>query len=298
MNEELPIDDDETTIYDLVYKLDHKKINRCEAMDPILAKKITNLDKLNGLAYYINKKDLVPLFPQTKKKINEIIIEEINSNHIDFWNVRNIEKWLDSSLHNNFAKRYIENDGWEISWVVDNIQHIDDDLRIQVLSKLVDKYKNSKKNVYKINHIDRIFKKLEIKNNIETASKLLSESTPALQACLLSRSDLGEEYTMKGLKSISKLSRQRNIAVKIDFEALKNLGPRSRLDAMKQLLGISNGYYSGNKNIPFQVIPSKDDVASFLFPCSIKYNEEVSKVLKIFEELTKNQNNNSDITQP
>ena len=107
--------------------------------------------------------------------------------------------------------------------------------------------------------------------------------------CLLARNDLPEEYVIMGLKSISKLSRQRNVALEIDLDALKNLGPKSRLEAMKQLLGL---VYSYNRikptKLPFKNTPNREDIEKFLFPCVLKYNEEVSLIIKRYEELVAN----------
>jgi hypothetical protein len=276
---------EEITIHDLVYKLDWTRVNRCEAIDPLLAEKITDLDKLYGMGYYLQKKDLVKVLPKTKEKINEVILKSLSDNEINAWSIRALDVWLDTRIHNEFAKRWLNNGTWDTYWLVNNINLIDDDLRVKMLAKFMEEYKESKSK-YKVGNIETIFKVLTKKENFEAAAKLLSEGTPALQACLLSRADLKEEYITKGLKSISKLAKQRNVSAKIDLEVLKNLGPRSRLDAMKQLLGITNPYYSKDMGLPFKTIPTTDEVSQFLFPCSIKYNEEVSKVINRFKEIT------------
>ena len=65
------------------------------------------------------------------------------------------------------------------------------------------------------------------------------------------------------------------------------MGPKSRLNAFKQLLNLSK-YYSFNKDeIPFRVIPTTDEVRKLLFPCSIKHNEEVAAIVAKYELLSK-----------
>ena len=69
---------------------------------------------------------------------------------------------------------------------------------------------------------------------------------------------------------------------------LKHLGPKSRLDAMKQLLGMLGYYYSSNKyQHPFKTLPERSDVLEFLFPCSLKYNDQVKELVKRYDELTR-----------
>ena len=174
-----------------------------------------------------------------------------------------------------------------------------------------------------IHEIERIFDGLA-KDNLKSGCDLLFKATPALSATLLRRNDIEEKYTIKGLKSISKLSKQRNLNIKIDFNMLSNLGPKGRLDAMKQLLGMFDGYYKykvkqeeyykNNPNahrysygswreeqlkrksksfgLPFTEIPKKEDVESFLFPCSIKYNDQVIAMMARFNELVEEEEEN------
>jgi hypothetical protein len=123
-------------------------------------------------------------------------------------------------------------------------------------------------------------------DKLPMACEALSSGTPAVSAILLSRNGIPEDFTIKGLKAISKLSKQKNINIKISFDMLKHLGPRSRLDAMKHLLGIITNCNSKQRELPFTKLPMREDVEFFLFPCSIKYNSEVVELVEHFSNLT------------
>jgi len=161
-----------------------------------------------------------------------------------------------------------------------------------VLEKLIKLYKK-KKSKSRIEDIYDMFQNIDVQN-LSKACELMAKSTPAVTAGLLNREDVPEKYIIKGLKALSKLSKQRDIKVKIDFKTLEHLGPKSRLDAMKQLMGIMNSWYRLKQTeLPFKENPTKESIEKFLFPCSFKYNEEVSKLLKRFDEIT-NPSNRKD----
>lgn len=123
-----------------------------------------------------------------------------------------------------------------------------------------------------------------------------------------------EKYVPKALKALGKLTGQRKIDAKIDFSTLQQLGPRERLNTMQQLLGTFDGCYrlmlyykknagnntndyyyrqykeryerSGiNNGLPFKELPSKEEIEQFLFPCSLKFNKEVSDLMARYNEL-------------
>jgi hypothetical protein len=186
-----------------------------------------------------------------------------------------------------------------------------------LLVRLVGYYKSSR-NYSILHHIEKTFLNIG-KRRLDDACKLMSNATPAIRACLLQRSDISnDKYILLGLRALSKLSSQRKINVKIDLSSLSKLGPKSRLDAMKQLLGMFDEYlifmknkkhdpvfanYYGldyksnherslerefkNKNyeLPFKEIPTREQVQLFLFPCMIKHNEEVAELMKRFDDM-------------
>ena len=123
-------------------------------------------------------------------------------------------------------------------------------------------------------------------DNLDEACELLANSTPAIIACILNRDGISEKYVVMGLKALSKLTKQRNIMVKLDFNALEHLSPKGRLEAMRHLMGIINKWGSRPKELPFKTMPTKYDIERILFPCSMKYNEEVTNLLKRFDEIS------------
>jgi len=278
--------DQELTFWDLVYNIDATKKSRCKVIDPLLAQKLNTIDDLIPAGYYLNVAGLPELMPETKVKINDIIKKIITpEKSIPTYQLRSFTKWLDYSARQAIVDVWINTSkSLDPGWIVDQAILIDGNRQLKVLEKLVSMY-GERKSKYRVNNVEAIFKALE-KDYVVDGCKLLTKSSPALSACLLSRQDIQEEYVILGLKSLSKLSRQRK-PMEVDFFALKSLGPRSRLDAMKQLLGLTQLYGVYLEVLPFKVIPTKEEIEEFLFPCSIKYNDEVSSVMKRYEELVK-----------
>lgn len=276
------------TVWDLLSNLDPTKKNRCEAIDVLLAEKLDDVDTLGYTGYYLNYDGITETMVNTKKRINEIIqkcVQDPDQN-ISTYQLRNFDRWLNAETCSIIVKAWSENESkWDLSWISQYAIKTDDsEILIKVLEKLISNY-NSKKSKYKVRDVESVFKAIS-KNNMDRCCKLLAESSPAVSACLLSRPDVGEEYIILGLKALSKLSKQRDVPVEIDFFALKTLGPRSRLDAMKQLLGLAQAYRRNKReSLPFKVIPTKEEMEEFLFPCCIKYNDEVSSIIQRYVEL-------------
>ena len=277
----------EISIWDLLYSLDPTKRNRCEAIDPLLAERIDSVDTLGLTGYYLNYDGLIEILVKTKSKINEVIQKDVQDleQSITGYQLKQFDKWLDTFTRKLLVELWIKNDkSWDISWISKLALDLNNEIQIKVFGKLIESY-NKRKSRYRVRDVENIFKVVN-KDSLDTCCKSLAESSPALTACLLSRPDIQEEYVILGLKALSKLSKQRELPVEVDFFALKTLGPRSRLDAMKQLLGISQTYNKYRKDeLPFKIIPTKEEVEEFLFSCAIKYNDEVSSVVKRYEEL-------------
>lgn len=282
---------EELSLYDVLYKLDYTKINRCEAMDPILESKIEDVDTVLSLGYHLNNTALVDRLPKTKIKINQIVQKAIEDNlFLDSYRLGGMRSWLNSKIHNALARKYLKDKSWDIKWIIKSVEHLDNDVLLDLFDDIFTSY-TKRKSRYDIERLELVFKNL--KNDVEKCAEKLTQGTPALSACLLSRNDIQEKHIIKGLKSLSKLSRQRATEVKIDFNMLKNLGPKSRLDAIKQLLGMNLGYLDPNRVIPFKEMPTKEDIETFLFPCSLKYNEEVSRIIERYENIIAKENNNA-----
>jgi len=298
-------------LYELAYDLDPYNADKCLAVDPYLANKIEDIDDLSSIYYYLCYGTVQKNLPATRDKVNEIFLQELSKKKEDGfdWNTfRRFYEWLGVEIKQQLAEKWINDNeaSAQTVWMINTVEHTSE-MGVKILEKLVKIYKK-RKSKQNIRLIETIF--INLKSEfVKEASKILSNSTPAVVASLLRRTDIDEKHTLKGLKALSKLSKQRDVEIKIDFDMLKHLGPKGRLDAMKQLMGMFDKYYKWNQkylnatasgssyyynrrqpkekefNLPFKEIPNKDDVELFLFPCSLKYNDEVVAMMKRYNEL-------------
>jgi hypothetical protein len=300
----------EASLWDLAYTLDPTDSDLCSKIDPHLAGKLDNLNRLSEIYYYLCYGDMHLLLPLTKKRINQLLLKELNDlKNVQWGQFKNFITWLSDDIKKVLAKEWLNNDDIVLddSWMADSVS-TDTDTNLQVLSKLVRTYKK-RKSSQSIKIMEKVFLNFE-SDSVEKACEIISKSTPAVMASMLKRTDIPEKYTIKGLKALSKLSKQRDVNIEVDFEMLKHLGPKGRLDAMKQLMGMFDKYYQfkqQNKNVstrgygynwkerrlkrnakeysmPFKEVPSRDEIERFLFPCSIKYNDEVVSMIERFDE--------------
>ena len=181
--------------------------------------------------------------------------------------------------------------------------------QMPILCKYVVSYKAVKYQSF-VRYVGELFKDVAVEN-LGAACELIASSTPLMQSVFLKRGDLEERYLLKGIKALSKLSTQKDIDAKIDFKLLEKLQPIGRLRAMKQLLGMYDGYFkvmqfykkrysmdnfytnrakeryeqNGKHELPFKEIPTRDEIGRFLFPCLVKYNEQVTQLMEKYDEM-------------
>lgn len=268
--------------------------NKVNIDDAIIASKINSLDNIIECnSFFAWNSHLQEKMPHTKSRFNDILKNHINAGGAkDFpsWFISSLSAWLEDSTRKLLLDKWLteeQNNNIDLPWLLRYAEQ-DNDLYLKILKKLVKSYKENK-SYENIQNINDLFNKIEAKN-LDEACAVLSEATPGVAVCLLSRSDISDDYMLQGLKSLSKLSKQRTINIKLDFNMLGKLGPKARLDAMKQLLGLFSKWYAKKTSVlPFKTMPNKEEVANFLFPCSVKYNKEVSDVLQKFDEITQSQ---------
>lgn len=236
--------------------------------------------------------DLVNNLPTTKAKINHLLDgalgNTISDSAFPSWFILTISPWLVTETKQRLIEGWLqdeEDDGIEIDWILRNAGQ-SPELNLKIFTKMVKTYKKNKSEA-KVKQITNLFSQIG-QDHLDEACEVLSKATPSVAACLLTRSDVGDDYILAGLKALSKLSKQRNVDVKIDFEMLGKLGPKARLDAMKQLLGLMKKWYHNKKTeLPFSSVPTREEVSNFLFPCSLKYNKEVNDVMIRFDEISR-----------
>lgn len=263
----------------IAFDLDVRHPDECVKLDESLAHSIESIEDIKDIYFYLRCGELYNIMPATKKKINNILEKEISGN-ID-WNLFNrIQYWLDNNIMTHLLDVWLHST--EVNpastWIVRNIPTNHKEI-VTILERFVQIYK-SKRTQSNVEIIESIFLNIP-SEKLKQACEVVKKATPAIASILLTR-EVEDEYTLAGLKAISKLSKQKNIDIKIDFDMLKHLGPRARLDAMKQLTGIMNKWGRHHKNLPFKQVPEKEDVELFLFPCSVKYNQEVIELVEHF----------------
>jgi len=280
-----------SSLWDLAYNLDPTNQDLCAHIDGHLANKLEDMDNLLEIYYYLCYGEMHTLLPSTKKKINELLSEELKDvDNIQWWQFKNFAQWFEGDLKDTLAKEWLDNDNadLDVAWMVNSLD-ADIDTNLKILEKLVRMYKKKKSSEI-VNVMERIFVGM-VSDRIDEACAIVSKSTPAVIASLLKRNDISEKYTLKGLKALSKLSKQRELNIQIDFDTLKHLGPKARLDAMKQLMGMFDKYYQFKQTVkpsnysygynykerrlkskakeyslPFKTVPKKEDIERFLFP--------------------------------
>jgi len=272
-------------VFDLAYRLDPSDPDKCEQIDPLLAPKLKSIEELKTIYFHLCYGHLYDSLPATKTKVEEILCDYLEEDNLDWNFLQKFINWLSKDLRTKLVDKWLTVDKidprsvWVGSFIPSDHKEC-----IRVLDIYLGMYKaNRSQDNLKL--IEALFNNIG-EDKLEDACKILSKGTPAISALLLSRENVPDDFTITGLKALSKLSKRKNINVKMDFNMLKHLGPRSRLDAMKHLLGIIGNCYSKNTELPFTSIPKREDVEFFLFPCSIKYNTEVVELVEHFDKLT------------
>lgn len=306
-------------LYRLVYDLNPSDPESCSDLDPKIAEKLESLDDVYEISYYLCYGDSNKNFPEIKKRINNLIAQSIDdsediANDINWSGLNGLASWLEPATQTKLANAWMDNEGMgaDTLWLLEFIDDITVS-NVKILSRLTDIYKKKKKSRQVIKLIENIFANVS-SDNLEEACKIISKATPAVKAGLLRRKDIPEKYTIGGLRALSKLSQQKEFDIEIDFNTLAHLGPKGRLDAMKQLMGMfdrhykymkkyqnnTGSYYSNyyyNRAVrnynqsktkyksPFKTEPTRDEVAKFLFPCCLKYNDEVVTLMERYDEI-------------
>lgn len=269
-------------LWEIVSRINPKDRESCLSLDGELAKHLNSIEDIYSIFYYIPHNRSSELFANTVSKINSIISNHLDNNEekIQWYRLRGLSNYFDETTKNKIITRWLEDPD---DYAVDYINEIipSNDIILTYLEKLLVLYKKRKsgRNVY---IIEQAFKRVPA-NLLEKACGILYSSTPAVASCLLTRNDINDDYTLKGLKSIAKLKAKHTVQKTIKLEMLKNLGPRSRLDAVKHLL-----YEMLQGSTPIDPIPTKEELQEFLFPCVLKYNDEVIRAIQEFEYALKN----------
>lgn len=277
------LDYENANIFDLLSELNPGDQEKCAVLDKHIASKFIDVESLAEAYYYTCYGDLHTVLPETKKKINSILEDNLtSSDNVDWWRFEAYKSWLDDNLKEKLTEAWLKDDTAKCIWIADSIPS-DSPLSVPALSRLTSVYKG-RRTTDNLKAVELLFSSISSKY-LEEACKTVSASTPAIAVCLLSREDVDEKYTLKGLRALSKLSKQRSVKSKVDFKMLGHLGPKARIDAMRQLLGMLSSYNKQKDNNPFVDVPSRDEVETFLFPCSLKYNDQVVELIKEFDSL-------------
>lgn len=273
------------SIYQYLFECENKS-NYSEC-DKNISSRLDSKTLLYAYYHIKNKSYLIKHLPETVLKINSVILEDDNLKKSSLI-VKALLPWLSDDTILNVVQSSITDEEFLRFYncaydVVNKAFDLKPEMINTALNTSIGIYSKHPKLDY-LEGIKFMFQSAPL-SELDNMCKILCSGTPTVASCLLSRSDISDEYILVGLKSLSKLSKQKSISVKINIEMLKKLGPKSRLDAIKQLLGLMKYGGRTTPSMPFDPIPSKDQLRDFLFPCSIKYNSEVSDVMSKFSEI-------------
>jgi len=254
-------------------------------LDEAISNILTEMKHINGLYYF----SLVfKNYPKTKNKINEVIFKYLNG-PIESRYVRELDSLIEC-LNDDVKDRAVELmlDGTLIfDWQITKFVRQNNSRCLTLIESFIGKYKNGK--FYWSTCVRDVFEKLRLED-LDAGCSTLAKTTPALQVLLLSRQDIKEEYILVGLKALGKLKNPKQIAVRIKIEMLKRLAPKSRLEAVKQIIGYAENdwrkqnWYNRKPAVEFEITPTKEEFSELLFPCSIQFNEQVSKIVQHYDK--------------
>jgi hypothetical protein len=252
-----------------------------EALDDVLASRLVKISQTADL--YATTLD--GKFPKTIAKINEVILDHYKQSPQDcgLYGLSHLSSVLTDEVKDLITDLFVEG-RFPLSWNVVSFIRPNNRHCLTLAHKFVERYKGS---TYWHSCIGKVFVNMRAED-LDAGCALLVQGTPNIQALLLSRQDIKDEYIIVGLKALSKLKNPKNVAVKIKLDTLKRLAPKSRLEVVKHLIGFSNKYYyrhwyNSRPPVAFEVTPTKEELSELLFSCSLLFNDEVVKVVAHYD---------------
>lgn len=183
-------------------------------------------------------------------------------------------------------------------WVVRNITpDVNTEHYVFGFTYALQSYKRARDG-FKLNHLKTMVERAPAHTLTEICVAAHDE-TPAVVSMLLSRKDLEHRFLHKALLGYSKLTYPSvNAVALVTLDDLVKFKPYRRLKVIGMLFNFSANYYWRNKmapdSIPFDPIPSRDEISQLLFPCVFKHNDKVTGVLKQYDAIIKRVNLNPD----
>jgi len=268
-----------SSLWEIVCKINPGDRESCQAIDGDLAEKIESMEDIYSIYYYIPYQRSPDLFKKTSAKIDYLAIKylENTENQINWYKLKSIAQFFSNTTKEKMVERWLQAPDQNSARYISELIPEDKEIVLTFLEKAIDVYK-TKKSYENLAIVGETFRKIT-PTLLQKACAVLSTSTPAITACLLSRNDIAEDFTLNGLRSLSKLKARHSVQKTIKLEIFKNLGPRGRLDAISHLT-----YEMLNNNfVLLDPMPTKDELQVFLFPCVLKYNDEVVRVIQEYE---------------
>src|SRR5210317_779384 len=129
-------------LWDLAYELDPTDKEKCNSIDPYLAKSLEDISNLEEIYYYLCYGDIYKLLPKTNKRINEILTTELKKDKPQWYFFKNFASWLDNNLRKRFADEWLKKDSIDVEdiWVLSNTK-FDQSQELALLEKLIGCYK-------------------------------------------------------------------------------------------------------------------------------------------------------------
>lgn len=268
-----------SSLWEVVCKINPGDREACQAIDGELAEKIENMDDIYSIFYYIPYQRSPDLFKKTASKIDLLAFRYLDNleNQINWYKLKSIAQFFSDKTKEKMVSRWILEPDQNTARYISDLIPSNNEVILTFLEKAIECYKK-KKSYDNLDVVGDTFRRVS-SELLPKACEIVSVSTPAITACLLSRNDIAEDFTLNGLRSISKLKARHSVQKTIKLDVLKNLGPRGRLDAIKHLT-----YEMLNNNfVLLDPMPTKEELQAFLFPCVLKYNDEVVRAIQEYE---------------
>ena len=259
---------------DLVCKLYYPPAQDVPVIDEVLSRRIVGMEEVYALycrAHYLTN------YPLTRAALNQVVLEYLNTDDDSYeYVLGSLFDLLDLTVRDRLVELYAAGRSIVGRWRLRSCIQPNSPHNLKLLGVLLRQY-NERVSEGLRQTIEQTWKCLPV-SDVAAGGKLLCESSNAVKALLLARTDLSDELSVVGLKALSKLkqgyySHGKDIQVPIKLEWLKRLAPMERLSVVKHIL--KSGVYTSSPIVQFDELPAKEELINLLFSCSIKHNDRV-----------------------
>jgi hypothetical protein len=253
-----------------------------ELIDTVIAERLSSMSEANEFCHYT---EALKKCPKSSAKINQVVLNYLCQPEASYdYNIDCLSVLFSDAVKDKVVELFISGQ-FSISFRAHELLRFNGPNCLTLLARFIDKYKNSSIHWHK--SVCAAFQCVG-PEDFDSACKLLSECSPNLQAILLTRPDISEQYMLIGLRALTKLKNPKTVRAKIKYDSLKKLGPKGRLEVVKHLIGFSKNWRNRNwymqlPPVEFEITPTKEQFSELLYSCSMLYNDQVVETVSYYD---------------